>query len=116
MIKIESVNLDSGKGRVILNTEKDECLYKAPVNPPNTGTKYTRGSDLYVHRSKKGNLYFYFYRWSLWQGEEDSIQLISHKDTEEFLQEHIGGTWGLTLTEAEEIEKKYGFNLTEETA
>ena len=71
---------DDGK-RVIVNTKTDVCLYETPCNPPNTGTDYTRGTDLYAHRARSGNMYFYLRHWSLWQGEGSNLELISRDES-----------------------------------
>jgi len=103
--------------RVVINTEKDTLLYGAPKNPPNTGTTYTRGTDLYEHKSRSGNIYYYFRHWSMWQGEETSYELISREEAEEFLTEKAGlGDWaGLTDEDYDRL-KQHGFDLLQEDA
>ncbi len=107
---------DDGK-RVIVNTKTDVCLYETPCNPPNTGTDYTRGTDLYAHRARSGNMYFYLRHWSLWQGEGSNLELISRDEAENFLLEKAGLS-GFAAMEESEIEKaiELGFDLFEETA
>jgi len=70
--------------KVVLNRNTDECLYKAPKNI-NIGIDTTRGKDLYRHVSRKGNVYYYFYHWSMWQGETCDYQLIGEEEAREFL-------------------------------
>jgi hypothetical protein len=72
-------------GSVVLDSKQDETIYQAPQNPPNTGTAYTRGTDLKLHISRKGRKFFYLLHWSMWQGEEDSIELISEQEAKDFL-------------------------------
>ncbi len=107
---------DDGK-RVIVNTKTDVCLYETPCNPPNTGTDYTRGTDLYAHRARSGNMYFYLRHWSLWQGEGSNLELISRDEAENFLLEKAGLS-GFAAMEESEVEKaiELGFDLFEETA
>ncbi len=109
--------LDDGK-RAVLDTKLDTCLYKAPVNPPNTGTSYTRGTDLYLHNTKNGRKVFYEYHWSMWQGEESGINVISVEEAKEFLEIKAGLTgWGrVSEEELEEIKELTGIDLLEETA
>ncbi|MFX0133042.1 MAG: hypothetical protein ACFFDN_05280 [Candidatus Hodarchaeota archaeon] len=103
--------------RVVIDTKTDPCLYSSPQNPPNTGTTYTRGTDLYYHKSRAGNEYFYFKHWSMWQGEEGSIQLITKDKAEDFLLEKAGNSGWDSLNESDfENLKEFGFNLLEETA
>jgi len=103
--------------RVVIDTTTDVKLFNAPRNPPNTGTTYTTGTDLYYHKSRKGNDYFYFYSWSMWQGSEDNISLCSKNEAEEFLLSKAGKTgWDcLDETEIENL-KEYGFDLLVEDA
>jgi hypothetical protein len=109
--------LDDGK-RAVLDTKEDACLYDSPHNPPNTGTDYTRGTDLYFHVSKGGRKVFYSYHWSMWQGEESSISLLSEQEAMEFLEEKAGlAGWGsISDEEMKKIKELTGIDLLEETA
>jgi hypothetical protein len=112
------VALKTPDGRtVVVDTKADEALYTAPCNPPNTGTRYTRGKDLYAHKARSGKTYFYFRAWSLWQGEEDRVWLCSKEQAQEFLADKTAtsGWEQLSEEEAEDL-KRYGFQLYEETA
>ncbi|KKN12187.1 hypothetical protein LCGC14_1019100 [marine sediment metagenome] len=71
--------------KVAINTNADTCLFGAPKNPPNTGTKYTSGTDLYAHKARSGKMYFYTYSWSMWQGTQASYKLLSEQEAREFL-------------------------------
>ena len=103
--------------RVIIDTKKDVCLFKAPVNPPNTGIKYTTGTDLYYHKSRNGNDYYYFYHWSMWQGSEDTLELVEKDKVEQFLLKKAGNIgWDSLSEESIKELEKYGFNLLEEDA
>jgi len=116
MGKIIVLMTPEGK-RVVVNREKDECIYASPQNPPNTGMTYTRGIDLYRHVSRKGNEYYYTYSWSMWQGEESSYQLISKDQAREFLLDRAGVSGWAALNE-EEVKriKELGFDIFEEDA
>ncbi len=108
-----------GDGKVVvLDTERDEVLYRAPTNPPGTGREFTRGTDLLAHQSKGGKVYFYLLHWSMWQGESDKIELISRAQAEEFLLEKCAASgWGhLDYEDALDLNERYGFKLYEETA
>ena len=104
--------------KVVIDVSKDVRLYSAPVNPPNTGTQYTRGTDLLAHTARSGNVYFYFYNWSMWQGEEDSFKLMEDREEiEALLIEKAGLSYPAGLDEHEiEQAREYGFDLMEETA
>ncbi|MGA2669822.1 MAG: hypothetical protein ABSF21_00140 [Dehalococcoidia bacterium] len=73
--------------KVIINTEHDDNLYEAPRNPPNTGTRFTSGTNLYAHKSRTGTVYFYTYSWSMWEGHEDNYELVSVDDAKKFILE-----------------------------
>jgi len=107
---------DDGK-RVIVNTKTDVCLYETPCNPPNTGTDYTRGTDLYAHRARSGNVYFYLHHWSLWQRESSWLELVDRHEALDFLLEKARLT-NVAAMDEDEIEKakEFGFNILEETA
>jgi len=103
--------------KVVIEAAKDAKVYNAPVNPPNTGTRYTTGTDLLAHKARSGNMYFYFYRWSMWEGAEESFELIDKAEAEEFLTEMAGLGEHAALTGREiETAKEYGIDIMEETA
>jgi hypothetical protein len=107
---------DDGK-RVIVNTKTDVCLYETPCNPPNTGTDYTRGTNLYAHRARSGNVYFYLHHWSLWQRESSWLELVDRHEALDFLLEKARLTNVAAMDEDEiETAKEFGFNILEETA
>ena len=83
------LNTDEGK-TVVLDPDSDDRIYKAPRNPPNTGIKFTRGVDIYVHISRKGRRFFYTYSWSMWQAETDDICLITEQAAKKKYQEKLG--------------------------
>jgi len=103
--------------KVVIDLSTDTKLYETPVNPPNTGTEYTRGTDLMAHKARSGNVYFYEYFWSMWQGEQEQFELVSKEQAEEFLLQKMSLSDLAGMTETE-IEKAigFGFNLLEEDA
>lgn len=109
--------LMTSDGKKVVTSSNDICLYSAPVNPPNTGTTFTRGTNLFAHKSRSGNIYFYKYFWSMWQGENSSYELIDKDEAKEFLLVKAGLS-GYGSLNAKEIEKarEFGFNLLDETA
>lgn len=103
--------------KVVIDAEKDIRLYRAPVNPPNTGTRYTTGMDLFAHKAQSGNMYFYFYSWSLWAGAEDAFNLCSKATAEAFLTKKAGHAGWDALDEHEiKLATEYGMDIMEETA
>ena len=103
--------------KVVIDVKKDTVLYSAPVNPPNTGNKYTSGTDLLAHQTKSGNVYFYFHYWSMWQGAEDEFELCSKPIAEAFLVRKAGQAGWAALVENEiELAKEFGIDIMEETA
>lgn len=110
------VRTDDGK-KVVLNIRKDLQLYAAPVNPANTGRDYLEGVDLYLHRSTAGMHYFYEYYWSLWQGSEPRVHLLSQAEAEDFLLERAGYTgYGAISSGERAVILEYFPDLFTETA
>jgi hypothetical protein len=111
--------LKTDSGKIIeINPDRDLYLYKAPVNPPNTGTQFTRGADLYAHKTRNGNWYYYLLTWSMWQGDSGGPELISRDEAISFLQDKATLTGWAELDERE-IEKAvehFGQNIFAETA
>ncbi len=103
--------------RAVVNRNRDICLYDSPNNPPNTGTKYTSGTDLLAHKARSGTVYFYLYNWSMWQGSEDSYELINAETAKEFLLEKAGLTGWAELADSEkERAEEYFPGIFEEDA
>lgn len=76
---MKAIRLDDGS-RVILSYQNDTVLYKAPQNPPNTRSTYTKGTDLLVHDTKNHGPVFYKYHWSMWQGSESWYEMITKEE------------------------------------
>jgi hypothetical protein len=76
--------------KIVINPETDIKMYDAPANPPNTGTNYTTGTDLYCHVERSGKRYYYTYRWSMWQGSVSSYKLLTDDEAKEFLLDIAG--------------------------
>ena len=98
----ELILMTPDEKRVKANMKEDVCLYDAPHNPPNTGTAYTRGVDLYAHKARSGQWYFYTYQWSMWQGEDSSHELISEGEAKNFILEKAGRAGYESLSDGEE--------------
>lgn len=103
--------------RVVCDTDTDVQIYDAPHNPPNTGTRYTRGSDLYAHKAKSGQVYFYARHWSMWQNEEETVNLLTPDEVREFFAERMNGDFHGRPADSEIAAlADYGIDLFEETA
>lgn len=75
------------EGKKVVTSREDVELYDAPHNPPNTGTAFLSGTDLRVHKARSGNLYYYTYHWSMWQGSSDYYELVSEDEAKAFILE-----------------------------
>lgn len=108
---------EDGK-RVQIDTYNDLKLYQAPENPPNTGSTYTRGTDLHAHKTRKGNWYYYTHFWSMWQGQEENTELISKEDAILFLQKKaaLGGHACMSSREMKQVNEHFGIDIFEEDA
>ena len=92
-----SLLMTSDGKKVRVDMSKDIELYISPKNPPNTGTRYTSGTDLYAHKTNKGNWYYYQHKWTMWQGSEEAIVLIDEEDAQEFvLQKATSGNYQIS--------------------
>ncbi|MBO3801782.1 MAG: hypothetical protein JTT12_05640 [Candidatus Brockarchaeota archaeon] len=58
-------------GRKVFDTEKDIRIYQAPYG--------TRGTDLYMHETKKGKKIFYLLHWTAAEDEKGELKTISEK-------------------------------------
>lgn len=100
--------------KAVVDTKLDEKIYSAPANPPNTGTRYTNGTDIYFHVCKDGREVFYAYDWTMWQGTEEVWRVIDRAEVEAYIIDQIGGQYTdpseRELTKLEEL----GFNFFEE--
>lgn len=69
----------------VLNTEKDECLYRA-LRPAIEGSEaHLRGRDLYLHRRKPGKTMYYYHLWTTQSDEVEKIVPVSSRLAERFL-------------------------------
>lgn len=105
-----SIVLKTPEGKkVVVDTHDDNCLYESPHNPPNTGTRYTRGTDYYAHKARSGAMYYYSYSWSMWQGEESCYQLMTDEEMRDILIEMAGvsGPCRMSDGEREDIVKYF---------
>jgi hypothetical protein len=94
--------LKTPEGKIVrVDTDRDEKLYEAPRDPPNTGAQYTRGTDLYRHVARSGRAYYYFLHWSMWQGDEPWLELISEEKAKSFLIDKAGATGWAKLSDEE---------------
>ena len=95
--------------KVVVDISNDECLYESPHNPPNTGTRYTSGTDLYAHKALSGAIYFYSYDWSMWQGTEAEFALMTDEEMKGALLERASdaGHGSISDNERERIERHF---------
>lgn len=103
--------------KVVVDLQTDIQLYESPVNPPNTGSDYTRGEDLFAHKTRSNNWYYYLHYWSMWQGEKPRIELITKDNAEKFLIHIASKIDHAALTESEiKLAEEHGFKLFDEDA
>lgn len=104
--------------KVKISKKDDVCLFDAPHNPPNTGTAYTAGTDLYAHKARSGNWYYYEYHWSMWQGTEERHELITEEEAKRFILERatMSGHMALGASEKQKAEELWGKDFFDEDA
>jgi hypothetical protein len=92
--------------KVVVDIVKDNYLYEAPHNPPNTGTRYTSGTDLYAHKARSGTIYYYSHSWSMWEGTEAEFHLMTDEEMKNALIDRASeaGYGRMSDSEREDIE------------
>lgn len=102
------------KGTVIFDTAVDTLLYASPCKDKDT--HFVRGTDLYAHTSKSGNIYYYLLDWAMWHGEEGPIRPITQEDAVKFLQDRVGDSSGFPNDEQMKLLEQYNLSsIFEET-
>jgi len=102
--------------KVVVDIKGDVLLYDAPQNPPNTGTRFTSGTDLYAHKARSGKVYFYSYFWSMWEGTDSSYKLLTEDEAKEFILDNAGIADHVAAGIKWERVKEYFPDIDEETA
>lgn len=100
------------EGKVVLDTDRDICIYYAPRGRP--GGAYARGKDLYLHEEDGVPDVYYIHSWSMEPGEDEQLQAVSIVSAEEFLEIR-----GLMLAAYPEKAgslalRSYGYGIAEE--
>jgi hypothetical protein len=113
-----SIVLRTPEGKkVVVDMSHDECLYESPHNPPNTGTRYTSGLDLYAHKARSGAMYYYSHSWSMWQGHEAEFTLMTDSEIKDMLIAHAGEAGHGEPSQREiDLAEKHFPGIFEETA
>jgi len=93
---------------VILNTRDDECLYSGQWV---AGREQNRFDELYYHKTKGGKVVFYITHVTYWQGERNSIDVLSENDVQSWIADFYSHLNENELTKLAEL----GFKV-EETA
>ncbi|MFA7562728.1 MAG: hypothetical protein WCY70_04745 [Methanoculleus sp.] len=106
-------SIQSKKGEILLDTDRDAWLYLAPRGG-DVGGAFARGKDLYLHEEEGLPDVYYIHIWSMEPGEDEQIQAISLIAAEEFLEAR-----GLVLAaypeqRGSQILRSYGYGIAEE--
>jgi len=67
---------------VLLNTRTDECLYSGHWV---SGKEENRFDELYLHKTKNGKIVFYVAHVTFWQGERNSIDVLSENEVQSWI-------------------------------
>ncbi|MCK8517813.1 hypothetical protein [Methanoculleus sp. 7T] len=99
-------------GEVLLDTDRDVCVYSAPRS--STDGAFARGKDLYLHEQDGLPDIYYIHSWSMEPGEDELLQPVSIVSAEEFLEIR-----GLMLVAYPEQRgslalRSYGYGIAEE--
>lgn len=109
--------LEISKDKRILILDTNPCLYSMSDELEKAKPLYPIGKNLYFHKSRNENEYFYFHIWSMEKGFKRTNQLCSWTEAQSFLQEKLcyDDCSKSEDRQAESLEKDYGFDLMEET-
>ncbi len=105
--------IQSEKGEILLDTDRDAWLYLAPRGG-DAGGAFARGKDLFLHEEEGLPETYYIYSWSMEPGEDEQLQTISLVSAEQFLELR-----GLMLNaypeqRGSEVLRSYGYGVAEE--
>lgn len=76
---------------VVVSTDSDVSLYKAPRKTANTGDRHaSTGTDIYAHKGRLGTWYYYTYSWSMWRSAGYSLITLTE------VQDRLTGLAGLS--------------------
>ena len=105
--------IQSEKGEILLDTDRDAWLYLAPRGDDSNGA-FARGKDLFLHEEEGLPDVYYIHSWSMDPDEEEVIQAVSIVSAEEFLELR-----GLMLAAYPEQRgslalRSYGYGIAEE--
>lgn len=93
---------------VILNTHDDECLYSGRWV---AGREQSRFDELYYHKTRGGKVVFYIVNVTYWQGEVNTIQVLSENEVQSWIADYYSKISDENLRHLAEL----GFKV-EETA
>lgn len=97
------------EGKLVkLNTANDECLWSGSWE---NGREQSRFEELYGHMTKGGKQIFYIVSVTYWQGESNSINVLSSEEVQAWLEDNYHNLRPKELDRLAEL----GFKL-EETA
>lgn len=106
--------IEDTNGTIELDTEQDPCLYASQGYGDDTVAAYKRGRALHVFEVNGQPMIYYIHRWSKHAGEDDSINIVTEKAAERFLEER-GFVLNVSGEEAAVTAlRNYGYGLIEE--
>lgn len=106
--------IEDTDGTIELDSEQDPCLYASPECGDGEEGAYMRGRALHVFEMDGQPLIYYIYRWSKHAGEVDSINIVTEKNAERFL-EVRGFVLNMSGEEkAAAALRNYGYGVIEE--
>lgn len=99
---------------IVLDTDIDTQLYSAPRSSDDETSAYVRGKDLYLREAKEDQKIFYIHRWSLVQGEDESLSLLPNRQAERFLGERGLECADIPGSKAYAALRGWGYGIAEE--
>jgi hypothetical protein len=93
----------SGWRNLSLNPANAIPLFQSPRHILGNEALADRGTDLFVHVTPSGMIYFYLYHWSLYSNETNICQITSADAARDFILEHMGQSDHFKITDPERI-------------
>ncbi len=91
--------MTSDNKKVVINLDEDTFLFKDIRIARGTEILLKSGTDLFTHKAKSGQNYFYRHEWSKQAGAPDFYTLMTNEEVKAFILKRAGDPMRGALTE-----------------
>lgn len=106
--------VDFGGTDIVLDTVVDTGIYLSPRPESAEDHRFERGRDLYIMKRQGKPDIYYVHRWTIHPYEEETINIVTEKLAERFLEQYGMTLAGNTESGAGKILANYGYGILEE--